>query len=99
MGGYLMYRNKTTEQVLESAPDSPNYRKLSPDDGTKGIWTFDHSDNGIMYWNMILTDNIKDFISGWMFMYQSFGLNGWDFILDRPLESEGVIAEWNDLLK
>lgn len=103
-GGYIEYRNIPTDQVLELVPDSEIYdilapgakfRKLKPDDGTTGIWTYHNYDT----WNMIITDDVKEFMTGFISICDSFNVNAYNYIMGTPVQSEGeLVPDWESML-
>lgn len=102
-GGYISFRNRTTTEALKcvmSDDDTVNceYRCLTPDDGTTAIWIFDHNEDDGPRWNLIMTDNIKAFVTGFDFMCKLVGANMWNYILGPPIGSEGGVSNWNLLM-
>lgn len=95
MGGYISQRNKTTEEALRCLVENCHLRYLGPDDGTKAVWFFDHNEKDGSRWNLIMTDNIKQFIAGADFMSKLLDVNIWNYILGEPIGSEGVVFSWN----
>lgn len=98
-GGYIIEKNITTDDAMECADseDPCQFRMVRPDDGTEAVWIFDHDESDGARWNLITTDNLKDFIYGFYSMFKFFDRDMWDYILDRPLASEGSISSWNTL--
>ena len=99
-GPYISSRNKTTDEALECSREvGCHLREIEPeDDGTQAVWIFDHDENDGPRWNLIMTDNIKEFISGFKYTCKILGTNMWDYILGEPIGSEGVVLDWDDVL-
>ena len=100
MGGYISERNKTTSEALECSMTDDgelncDFRILRPDDGTKAVWIFDHNETDSSRWNLIISDNLKEFVAGFDFICKLFGVDMWNYILGRPIESEGGVANWS----
>lgn len=111
-GRYISEKNRTTREALKcstgddddlncpTASDDKvicDFRVLKPDDGTIAIWTFDHNEGDSTRWNLIMTDNIKQFMVGLNFICELLSVNVWDYILGPPIESEGGVSDWKIL--
>lgn len=103
LGGYISDRNRSTREALECAtrdkisPQSCEFRKITPDDGTTATWVFDHNEINEAKWNLIMTDCARDFLAGFNLICKVFGVNMWNYILNEPLGSEGGVGSWGNI--
>lgn len=93
-GGYISQRSKTRQEALQCATEddkSPwcKFRCLSPDDGTEAVWTYDSNDR----WNLIMTDNLEEFMAGFKYICDSANVDMRNYILGPSLTSEGGVAK------
>ena len=68
-----------------------DFRDLTPNDGTKALWIFDHNETDGPRWNLIMTDNISQFLLGFKLICDNYGVDYKNYILGQPLSSEGSV--------
>lgn len=64
MSGYVSAVNRTTADALACSEIGCDYRKITPDDGTTAYWIFSKNFLNQPLWNLIMTDDEKEFIKG-----------------------------------
>lgn len=100
IGGYVSHEHASTYEALENVDEERTgneLRRISPDDGTDAAWVFNNTDKDDTYWNLIMFDCARDFLTGFQLFCDSFQRDMWGYILGDPIGSEGSVSKWDDI--
>lgn len=75
--------------------DNYEYRDLTPDDGTTALRIWDGTDD---YYNLIQTDNVNEFLLGFIAINNYFSCDPKSYILGPPILSEGEVSHTPTIL-